>query len=62
MGHPVKEADDFADPRLTPEDIRATYQRMKRDGIDWKPYLPAKKDRRYIVVGGSGTVCSSSSH
>lgn len=38
----------------TKEDIRETYDRVCREPIDFTKRLPAKLERRYIIVGGSG--------
>jgi len=39
----------------TEEDLRKTYERVAANPIDTKPHMPPKLDRRYIVLGGSGT-------
>lgn len=39
---------------LTAEDIEFTRQNLEKKSIDYEALLPVKKDRRYIVVGGSG--------
>ncbi len=39
---------------LTAERIRETYERVRGKGIDWRGKLPRRKERRYIIVGGSG--------
>lgn len=41
------------------EDIRKVYRRVEETPPDWTPHLPPKLERRYIVVGGSGTVTST---
>lgn len=41
-------------PTLTDEEVKKTWQRIEADGIPWEKALPARLDRRYIVVGGSG--------
>lgn len=41
--------------RWTPEQVKRTFERLEKEPIDWTPHLPPKLDRRYIVVGGSGT-------
>ncbi|ROT41579.1 NAD(P)-binding protein [Sodiomyces alkalinus F11] len=38
------------------EDIKRVYRRVEEAPCDWKPHLPPKRERRYIVVGGSGLV------
>ena len=40
--------------RWTKEQMRETYERVKKNPIDIKKHLPPRLDRRYIVVGGSG--------
>ncbi|ROW18275.1 hypothetical protein VPNG_00383 [Cytospora leucostoma] len=40
----------------TAEEIRETYETICRKPIDFTRHLPAKLERRYIVVGGSGLV------
>ncbi|KAK8139060.1 hypothetical protein PG984_002440 [Apiospora sp. TS-2023a] len=43
--------------RWTEQEIRATYRRLEREPLRWAPHLPpARPDRRYVVVGGSGGV------
>ncbi|KAL2758849.1 hypothetical protein ACRALDRAFT_2120269 [Sodiomyces alcalophilus JCM 7366] len=36
------------------EDIRRVYRRVEETPCDWKPHLPPRLERRYIIVGGSG--------
>ncbi|KAK7739961.1 hypothetical protein SLS53_005555 [Cytospora paraplurivora] len=40
----------------TAKEIRETYETVCRKPIDFTRHLPAKLERRYIVVGGSGLV------
>ncbi|PTB64468.1 putative 3-beta hydroxysteroid dehydrogenase/isomerase family protein [Trichoderma citrinoviride] len=54
LSHTPPEAAHHAADPLTKEHIRDVFERVKRDGIDWVGELPPRKDRRYIVVGGSG--------
>jgi nucleoside-diphosphate-sugar epimerase len=42
--------------RWTVSEIKSTFERVKKNPIDIRPYLPPKKDRRYIVFGGSGLI------
>ncbi|KAK8055368.1 3-beta hydroxysteroid dehydrogenase isomerase family [Apiospora rasikravindrae] len=43
--------------RWTKQEIRATYERLERAPLRWAAHLPpARPDRRYVVVGGSGGV------
>jgi len=39
----------------TEEEIREAYRNAQIAPTDVRPYLFPKKDRRYIVTGGSGT-------
>ncbi|PFH56856.1 hypothetical protein XA68_15851 [Ophiocordyceps unilateralis] len=50
------EALAYLDPPLTPDHARLIYRRVKENGIDWNANLPPAKDRRYLIVGGSGLV------
>lgn len=45
----------YSPRRWTAEECRAAYARVDKNPISWKGVLPPKLDRRYIVVGGSGT-------
>ncbi|EGR50975.1 uncharacterized protein TRIREDRAFT_57647 [Trichoderma reesei QM6a] len=54
LSHTPQEAAACAGEPLTKEYIQDAFERVKRDGIDWVGKLPPRKDRRYIVVGGSG--------
>ncbi|RDA94157.1 hypothetical protein CP533_6581 [Ophiocordyceps camponoti-saundersi (nom. inval.)] len=47
---------DDLEPPLTPDRARLIYQRVKEHGIDWTANLPPAKDRRYLIVGGSGLI------
>lgn len=40
----------------TKEEIRAAYEKVKTSPKDVTPFLFSKKNRRYVVVGGSGLV------
>ncbi|KAK7951237.1 uncharacterized protein PG986_006965 [Apiospora aurea] len=43
--------------RWTKQEIRATYERLERAPLRWTAHLPpARPNRRYVVVGGSGGV------
>ena len=39
----------------TEEEMREAYEEAQKSPIDVRPFLPPRKKRRYIVVGGSGT-------
>ncbi|RFU79521.1 3-beta hydroxysteroid dehydrogenase isomerase [Trichoderma arundinaceum] len=54
LSHTPQEVVDRAGEPLTKEYIQDAFERVKKDGIDWDGKLPPRKDRRYIVVGGSG--------
>ncbi|GFP52364.1 short-chain dehydrogenase/reductase family 42E member 1 [Trichoderma asperellum] len=54
LSHTPQEVVDRAGEPLTREYIKDVFERVKKDGIDWEGKLPPRKDRRYIVVGGSG--------
>ncbi|RDA85623.1 hypothetical protein CP532_3549 [Ophiocordyceps camponoti-leonardi (nom. inval.)] len=47
---------DDLEPPLTPDRARLIYRRVKEHGIDWTANLPPAKDRRYLIVGGSGLI------
>lgn len=47
--------------RFTKSEIRETYERAKREPIEYSKHLPSKENRRYIVVGGSGMFPSPTS-
>lgn len=36
------------------EEIQSTYEGIKKNGIDFAKELPPRRERRYLVVGGSG--------
>ena len=40
--------------RWTKEEIKETYERLKKQPLDFDKLLPPRLDRRYVVVGGSG--------
>jgi hypothetical protein len=48
------EINDISPHRWTEEEIRETYERIQAKPIDFKPLLPPRLNRRYVVVGGSG--------
>ena len=48
----------ISDPEWTADQIAETYRKIQSKPIDVRPYLPAKKNRRYIVVGASGSFSS----
>lgn len=48
------EAHRRAQQPWTKEMIENEYQRVQKETTDVKPFLFDRKDRRYVVVGGSG--------
>ena len=40
--------------RWTKDELRQTYERLKRKPIDFSKEVPPYLERRYVVVGGSG--------
>jgi hypothetical protein len=54
LSHTPQDVVDRARVPLTREYVQDVFERVKKDGIDWEGKLPPRKDRRYIVVGGSG--------
>lgn len=38
----------------TSQQIRETYERLKKTPSDFVKHLPPKLDRKYVVVGGAG--------
>ncbi|KAK3984824.1 hypothetical protein QBC44DRAFT_300501 [Cladorrhinum sp. PSN332] len=46
----------LAPRRWTAQEVRDTYERLKRNPIDFLKIIPPKLDRRYVIVGGSGLV------
>ncbi|PTB59328.1 hypothetical protein M431DRAFT_478415 [Trichoderma harzianum CBS 226.95] len=53
LSHTPQEVVDRAGEPLTRDHVRDVFERVRREGIDWEGKLPRRKDRRYIVVGGS---------
>lgn len=49
------EAERIAGAPLTVEQIEAVRDRLREQPINYERFLPSFKQRRYIVVGGSGT-------
>jgi len=49
------EATELAQKPWTKDEIREAYRKTQTSPTDVKPYLFSKKNRRYIVTGGSGT-------
>lgn len=41
-------------PRWVPEQLRAIYDKLDNEPIQYNDQLPLKLDRRYIVTGGNG--------
>ncbi|KAH8176051.1 3-beta hydroxysteroid dehydrogenase/isomerase family protein [Sarocladium implicatum] len=56
MSAAPRDANYLAGEPLTAETIKATRERLQKQPINYEKFLPKKKDRRYIVVGGSGLV------
>ncbi|KAL7909422.1 hypothetical protein GGI35DRAFT_493356 [Trichoderma velutinum] len=54
LSHTPQEVIDRVGEPLTKDYVRDVFERVKREGIDWEGKLPPRKNRRYIVVGGSG--------
>ncbi|KJZ73477.1 hypothetical protein HIM_07033 [Hirsutella minnesotensis 3608] len=52
------EAEAQLDPPMTREHIEQVYKRVKENGINWTASLPSRRDRRYVIAGGSGLVGS----
>jgi hypothetical protein len=52
------EAKNLAQKPWTIEQIREAYKKAQVSPIDVKPFLFPKKNRRYVVVGGSGKLVS----
>ncbi|KIX95048.1 uncharacterized protein Z520_09358 [Fonsecaea multimorphosa CBS 102226] len=50
------EVEKLAGKPWTEEVVQAAYEKCRRDRPDFRKYLPAKQDRRYVVFGGSGLV------
>ena len=48
------EATNVTQSPWTAEDFKNAYEKAQDSPVDVKPFLFSKKDRRYIVVGGSG--------
>jgi len=48
------EALQLAQTPWTEEQIRSAYRRVQITPTDVKPYLFSKRNRRYVVCGGSG--------
>ncbi|KAK3329704.1 hypothetical protein B0H66DRAFT_35167 [Apodospora peruviana] len=40
----------------TPQQVQQTFDRIKRNRLDFSKHLPPALERRYVVVGGSGLV------
>lgn len=51
-----EEARKLSPRRLNIDEIRAAYKRAVHNPVDVTESLPPKQGRRYIVVGGSGTL------
>lgn len=52
-----QQALDYSPHRWTEKEICETYERVCKEPIDFRKFLPPKLERRYIVVGGSGESC-----
>jgi hypothetical protein len=44
----------LSQPLWTIEELQDTYKKAETSPVDYTPFIPTKKNRRYIVVGGSG--------
>ncbi|KAL2132299.1 hypothetical protein VTI74DRAFT_3962 [Chaetomium olivicolor] len=51
-----EEARKASPRRWTKQELRETYERLKRQPYDFSKLLPPRLGRRYVVVGGSGLV------
>ncbi|KAK0731475.1 dehydrogenase-like protein [Lasiosphaeris hirsuta] len=51
-----EEVAEWAPRRWTQHEVRAAYERIKRNPVDFVKDLPPRLDRRYIVIGGAGMV------
>lgn len=49
------EATELAQKPWTKDEITEAYRKAQTSPTDVKPYLFSRKERRYIVTGGSGT-------
>jgi hypothetical protein len=49
-----KDIQKISPKRWTEKQMKETFARVSANPIDFKPHLPPKLDRRYVVVGGSG--------
>ncbi|KAL2261048.1 hypothetical protein VTK26DRAFT_4768 [Humicola hyalothermophila] len=56
MTYVPAEAAKASPVRWTRQQLRDTYERVKRNPVDFFKALPPRLDRRYVVVGGSGLV------
>jgi hypothetical protein len=54
----MPEAMKYAQEPWTEEEMRRTYEEAQKSPVDFRSFLPPKKNRRYIVVGGSGMCVS----
>lgn len=54
LSTPPPEALALSPKRWTDEEIRETYERVCKEPVDYRTWLPPKLERRYIIVGGSG--------
>jgi hypothetical protein len=55
MGETPAEAAAHCGAPIAPEKIRSVHQQTLDEPPNWRSKLPKKQDRRYIIVGGSGT-------
>lgn len=53
------EVEELIQKPWTPEQIKEAYRQAQTTPTDVVPYLFQKKDRRYVVVGGSGKMILS---
>ncbi len=54
MAKPLPEALQHAQKPWRKEEMQDAYDEARLSSVDLRPFLPPKKSRRYIVVGGSG--------
>jgi hypothetical protein len=59
LSHTPQEVVDRAGVPLTREYVKDVFERVKKDGLGSEEKLPPRKDRRYIIVGGSGEIAKT---
>ena len=55
MSSTPSEGQQASPRRWTKAEIRETYAKLDEQPVDFNSHLPPKLDRRYVVVGASGT-------